>query len=310
MLCSTAAGLCSRGRRESASILHTVRFHNFYVLFEHANASQVPCANVVNKCCPSGYECYTDRCCVAGSVPCGLNCYYPSTTKCCSDGSSCKLGYDCMEGGGCCPSGEIRCGQSRCFNPATQKCCVGSGYAWACRTSEECCTLGGAIACVNPNIEQCCPGGTCDKEHTCCGKQCCGASSVCGGNGLCTKKYTTPAYRTTSRATSPPTSKQTNTPKETTTRKQTTTPIQPSTSTLRTPKIPSSTTISSRLSSTSSGRPTQTITFIYDPRRQVKATNGEMVSAPQKAVWHPQLFFGMTSLLTVDRFSRTCATVF
>lgn len=175
-----------------------------YILSAHTSHQIVPCPNILTKCCPSGDDCFSSGCCPTGHQPCSSSdCYDPSISQCCADGTVCELGYNCNGDGTCCPPGQQRCGNTKCYDPKSQKCCTAPGLAWGCEADEECCTEGGADACYNPSSEQCYPGGSCSKDRTCCGNECCGEDYNCGGDGYCTAKPSPPTSRPTGSASAP-----------------------------------------------------------------------------------------------------------
>ncbi|GAB1319419.1 hypothetical protein MFIFM68171_09629 [Madurella fahalii] len=132
--------------------------------------------------CRSSDTCVGGGCCRSGEAKCGNGCYDPRRSVCCSTGRTCPLGYDCMEGGGCCPKGHKPCGNTKCYDPKTQTCCTGPGTVWACSASQECCAGG---YCRDPATQKCCENGACDKDTTCCARECCRSIAYCGSGGTC-----------------------------------------------------------------------------------------------------------------------------
>ncbi|KAL1838634.1 hypothetical protein VTK73DRAFT_4275 [Phialemonium thermophilum] len=80
----------------------------------------VPCSNVPDSCCPSGYACFPDGCCNQARgrlVPCpnGKYCYLASSEICCD--------------GGTCPDADTCCDNECCRSIAY---CGSDGYCSAC----------------------------------------------------------------------------------------------------------------------------------------------------------------------------------
>ncbi|KAH8900797.1 hypothetical protein GQ53DRAFT_835682 [Thozetella sp. PMI_491] len=158
----------------------------------------VPCANIPGKCCEAGYNCFSIGCCKAGTQPCGTRtCYDPSKASCCSDGSVCPTGYDCVGGGNCCPTGQIPCGTGKCYDPKTQICCTKGTTTWGCSTGKKCCSTGYCQA----SDEICCDNGACPNTDTCCTYQCCRSIGYCASNGYCSACPAATVTRTTTRKT-------------------------------------------------------------------------------------------------------------
>jgi hypothetical protein len=75
-------------------------------------------------CCPAGDNCVSGGCCPSGEIQCGSSkCYDPDTEICCSNGIQACSKGQDCVTGGCCPSGEVLCGSSKCYDPSTEFCC-------------------------------------------------------------------------------------------------------------------------------------------------------------------------------------------
>lgn len=204
----------------------TVRFAPRYTSsFTDISKIAVPCND--GRCCQAGQDCVPGGCCDSGLVRCGLSkcynartsecctlpgsawacdkgasccgtpglCYKSGVSKCCADGKrTCSVNEDCVDGG-CCPAGEIPCGQSKCYNPKTQKCCLRSGRVWGCPVDASCCDSPGV--CIYPQTDKCCQNGRCPLSSTCCEKECCRSGALCGADGFCRWPMTTTSSAST-----------------------------------------------------------------------------------------------------------------
>ena len=123
--------------------------------------------------------------CSDGSGCCkiGYNCC-PNSAICCEEGSDCFSDR-------CCPSGQVPCGDLEtggCIDPETSTCCGRSGYWHSCDLNEQCCGDEGCYDPDDPEEAVCCEGigYSCPANATtCCGTQCCYPWAYCGAGREC-----------------------------------------------------------------------------------------------------------------------------
>lgn len=178
-----------------------------------------------------------------------------------------------MTDGGCCPSGEARCGATDCYNPSTAICCGQSGIRCEkgkdCMPGGGCCPSGhvrcGSDKCYDPKTSVCCadgttgagwgcvPGASCCKDSRTCYlpslQKCCPTRACLQEESCCTNECCKPTSTCGVDGNCTPTP----TPPPTTTKATRTC----STPTLKTPQTK-----------------TQTIKFVYDPNRKIVAHGG------------------------------------
>ncbi|KAH7109905.1 hypothetical protein B0J13DRAFT_632271 [Dactylonectria estremocensis] len=126
------------------------------------------CCEQRGTTCDIGYECVDPSgCCRTGYDYCNEDyCYDPETEICCADGTKCDLDERCVSGGRCCPDGSISCGDDSCYDPDFSICCTDGGDAWSCSKGERCCAS--SQSCYDPDTEKCCPSGACFDSGSCC----------------------------------------------------------------------------------------------------------------------------------------------
>jgi len=102
----------------------------------------------------------TGGCCPSGQIPCGISkCYDPKTQICCSDGIS-ACPLVKTACRGLLSLWQIPCGSSKCYDPKILKCCSGLERFGDVRFLQ----IAATVRCVLRGGEQCCENGSCPER--------------------------------------------------------------------------------------------------------------------------------------------------